>query len=126
MTMFLRHGISGFLHMNDDPLPACDLVEFRSFCYAAAREADCSIKHAGRRPHVERSFTTGVFALPQGDIAALLNLHFPVIGFAKSLPDEESCELEFVDCEVLANVFKNSGRYDVLSKSDLARIIHDG
>lgn len=99
----------------------CDLNAFRSACHTVSRVTQCSLPAPIRQLNDQRNFFVALFATPQGEIAALLNQHVPLLGFAvPSLPGKP---LRFVDARELANAFRQLDMYRILSLSDLRQPI---
>lgn len=122
--MELRQGITGFSHIDDRPLPICDLKSFRNDCHDAARSVGGRVLRSGRRPdNIEANFAMAVIGLAAGPIAILLNCHFPIIGFAIPPDNRDSSPLRFVDCEMLANVLNQTRGYEVVSRNELERVV---
>ena len=121
--MKLRKGITGFRHVDDPPLPTIDLRSFRSHCFAAARMLGGRVSHlAPKSGGVGANFTWAVLELPAGTVAVLVNLHFPVVGIAHPWGDARpDGPVRFIDCEPLACVFEEMGRYEVVSQTELER-----
>lgn len=124
--MKLRAGISGFRHSGDPELPMCDLKRFFSCCREAAHELGGRVLRTGHESEgVAASFAKVTLEIPAGELAVLLNRHFPVVGFAAPLADGEAAPFQFKDCEELADVFRKSGEYDVATQDDLERSFHE-
>lgn len=122
--MYLQRGITGLRHIDDDPLPFCDLGEFRSICFEIAREVGYSVVRASEKSGIA-NFATVVFDSTDPFIAVLLNHHYPILGFAKAETDESSAELNFIDSDVLAAAFKDREKYEILSEHQLKQPISD-
>ncbi|RCS41032.1 hypothetical protein DTL42_20800 [Bremerella cremea] len=123
MGTILQRGITGFRDRRDQPLPMCDLNAFRSACHTVSQVTKCSLSAPIQQPNNQRNFITAQFATPYGEIAAMLNQHFPLLGFAvASLPGKQ---LRFVDAPEQATAFTQLGMYRVLSLSDLQQPITD-
>jgi len=117
--MELPRGITGFRHVNDPPLPACDFRAFRGHCFAAARVLGGRVR-AVEAPmqRVSTNFARAVLELPDGPLVVLLNAHFPVVAFAE-LAAEGEVQPRFVDAPGLAELFREFGCYEVLATSEL-------
>lgn len=122
--MELCRGITGFRHLNDPPLPICDLKAFHTHCHDAARLIGGRVLRNGPRlDNVVTNFVMAVIELADGPIAVLLNCHFPVVGFAIPARDGDTRSLQFVDCEGLANLLNKIGEYEVLSRDELEKAV---
>lgn len=99
----------------------CDLNAFRSACHTVSQVTQSSLLAQIRQPNDQRNFLTAQFATPLGEIAALLNQHVPLLGFA--VPSRPGKPLRFADVRELANAFAQLGMYRVLSLSDLQQPI---
>ena len=64
------------------------------------------------------NFITQVLVLPGGEVTALLNRHYPWLGFCRPL-EPGDCGLEFVDPPRVGASFAALGRYRVLSRTEL-------
>jgi len=119
--MILRQGITGFWHAKGPSLPGCDVSTFRTHCFAAARRAGGKIRRNDRRSDaVAANFTFEVIELSGGPVAVLLNLHFPVIGFAVApAGGSHGGPIEFVDHDLLAESLSAADKYEVLSRAAL-------
>jgi hypothetical protein len=117
----LLRGITGFRHIDDEPLPASDVAAFRTHCFTAARLLSGRVSRVeSPSSHTSNNFASSVLELPEGLVAVLLNAHFPVIGFAEP-PREGEMRLRFVEVPKLAEVFRGFGGYRVAEVSDLER-----
>lgn len=65
-----------------------------------------------------------VLELREGQVGVLLNNHFPIISFAVPPNDRETGPLRFMDCEELGNVFRTSGRYEVMRRDELESAVN--
>jgi hypothetical protein len=121
--MELHAGITGFGRPGAELAPDSNLYWFQSHCFAAARMLGGRVLQPAHRPDVVANFVSAVLELPDTTVAILLNLHFPVLGFAR--PWLESIdELKFVDCQPLADAFASIGApYEVVSRSELEKPI---
>jgi hypothetical protein len=121
--MELCEGITGFRQFDDPPLPSTDLPSFRSHCWAAARTLGARVAHPFHESGgVAANFATLVVELPTGAVAVLLNLHFPVVAFARpSVAGGVAGPVEFTDCEPLALALRRIGAYEVASRIELER-----
>ncbi len=64
-----------------------------------------------------------IVELSGGPIAVLLNSHFPVVGFAVPPRKGDTGPLEFLDCDGIADIFRGSGEYEVLGRTELERTV---
>jgi hypothetical protein len=118
--MELPRGITGFRHVDDPPLPDCDLAAFRGHCHAVARALNGRVIRIETPVRgVESNFARAVLELPSGRVAVLLNSHFPVVTFAEP-PAEGGATVRFIDEPGLAEVFRSFGVYEVVGVSELA------
>ena len=119
--MELRQGITGFRHVDDPPLPTCDLRIFRTHCHDAARFLGGRVQPCGPRRKISvTNFAEVVIELDDCPIAVLLNHHYPVIGFA--IPPSDT-GLRFMDSDALAKTLNATSDYEVLSREELERIV---
>lgn len=121
--MKLRPGITGFCTIDDPPLPIVDLKSFRTHCYEAARALGARVLRIDSFEKIDSNFVMAVVELADGPVAVFLNRHFPVIGFAvpPGAGDVSPLPLRFVDCKLLAQEFRATGGYEVLSREELER-----
>jgi hypothetical protein len=116
----LPGGVTGFWDRGDEPLTVTDVRAFRGHCHDAARRAGGRVVSV-TRPNPEglcRNFAVGVFALPAGEVAAVLNAHHPLVAFADPPADGET-SLRFRDCPELAAALGSFGVYRVASAAEL-------
>lgn len=121
--MELCRGITGFRHVDDPPLPTCDLRAFRGHCHAAARAlggqvvaADMPVNRSGA------NFARTTLELLAGPVAVLLNLYHPVIAFVEPTV-ENDLPLRFIDAPALAQQLREIGAYEILSAAEARKPI---
>ena len=119
--MKLPRGITGFRASDAEPLPETDLRAFRGHCHEAARRVGGWVVSV-EPPDAGRShnFAIATLATPAGDVAVLLNVRHPVIGFADP-PAEGEARLRFRDFPELAEAFRGFGMYEVLGAAELGQ-----
>jgi hypothetical protein len=120
LSVEVPRGITGVRHVDDSPLPLCDLAAFRGHCYSAARalngrvvSVDASVRA------VETNFARAVLEVPTGRVAVLLNAHYPVIAFAEP-PVDDKASTHFLDAPDLAKAFCDFGVDKVVCVAQLA------
>lgn len=118
-SMILRRGITGFRHVDDEPLPETDRQAFHRHCHEVARRVKGRVV-AGVSPlkEVEHNFAYRVIATPSGQVAVLLNAHYPIIAFAAPLLAGDMVH-RFMDCSALAEAFRSVEVYEVMGSADL-------
>jgi hypothetical protein len=122
--MILRRGITGFRHVDDEPLPVTDSPAFHGHCHEIARRVEGKLVAGGASLNgVERNFIYQMLAIPAGQVAVLLNAHYPVIAFAHPLNAGE-VSLHFMDSGALAEAFRFFGVYEVLGLAELEAPLH--
>jgi hypothetical protein len=118
--MELRKGITGFRSTRDPPLPDIDLRSFRRHCFAAAHATGGRVIQSTRTSGATDNFATAILELPTGAVVVLVNLHFPILGFARPLRGGPPlADPKFVDCPPLASAFESFDVYEVISRSEL-------
>jgi hypothetical protein len=116
-VLILPRGITGFNTPKDRP--EADPRSFRADCWQvvaplSGRAEDRQQVLAPR--HV--NFLTQVLVLPGGEVTALLNRHYPWLGFCRPL-EPGNGSLEFVHPGRAGASFGALGRYFVLSRAQL-------
>jgi hypothetical protein len=106
--MELPHGVTGFWHVRDSPLPRCDLRAFRGHCHKAARLLNGRVVET--HDAVYRSYARATLDLRDGAVTVLLNSFVPIVAFAKPRHD---VVVELIDHSDLANIFREFGIYEV-------------
>src|SRR5262245_43671660 len=118
-TLELRSGITGFRHLDDPPLPTCDLRAFRESCHAAARALGGRVISAAitAGSATRANYVGATLELPGGLVSVVLNLHHPVVAFVTP-PSGKRSDLEFVEALALAEAFEGSGTHEILTASE--------
>jgi hypothetical protein len=115
----LPRGVTGFRSsMKAPPLPESDVRAFRGHCYAAARAIGGTVLSFEDPYRHTNNFAASVLRHPHGEVAVLLNAHFPFVGFAVPTAVVD-LELRFVDSPDLVEVFRGFGVYEVLDRNAL-------
>ena len=120
--MRLPPGITG-VGPGSGVVPDTDYHAFCEDCHAAARLLSGTV--ARMEPpwgQHTNNFATVVLQLPEGPVAALLNAHYPIVGFAEP-PPMGAVAVRFTEAVRLTEVFRSIGRYTVLERQDLERLI---
>ncbi len=112
----LPRGITGFHHIDEPPLPTCDLHAFRTSCHRAVRALGGRIVSAETavRPASSANYVRATVELPGGPVSIVLNVHYPIIAFAAPTSGYGD-DLQFVDMPALSEWFRGSGTYDILT-----------
>lgn len=117
--MELPRGITGFRYFNDPPLPQSDLTLFRTHCFTSARSCGGTLCRCdANEVRVGGNFEMQVFDLSCGQVAALLNAHYPILAFANA-SHRNDAPFEFVDHPDLAMQFSTFNAYQILSAASL-------
>ena len=118
--MELPRGITGFRNVSDPILQLNDVSAFNTNCFTAARAVNGKVVTlAARVASTATNFTFALMELSLGQIAVLINAHFPVIAFANPL-FENCSRIRFTDVPELAMAFQDFGTYEVLSVAELS------
>jgi hypothetical protein len=115
--LILPRGITGF--NAPKKCPEADPRSFRADCWQVV--APLSGRAEDRRQvlaprHV--NFLTQVLVLPDGEVTALLNRHYPWLGFCRPL-EPGNGSMEFVDPRRVGASFGALGRYFVVPRAQL-------
>jgi hypothetical protein len=96
-------GFTGFYNAGDQwAPPQVDPAQFKTICYRAARELKGCVQDIDF-PEIVPNFLRADLEWSHGSerVAVLCNRQYWIVGFCKP-PD--SCELEYIDCPVLAEI----------------------
>ncbi|TWT62984.1 hypothetical protein [Rubinisphaera italica] len=119
--MILRIGITGFRERLDPPLSLSDIAKFKTSCFEFARKTGARVNSENlKAPNETSNFRTAHFETPNQKFSALVNLHFPVIGFVSRTGGFNSSNLQFIDCLWETTEFED---FEILSQSDLQKEI---
>ena len=112
----LRQGITGFFDQDGGhSLPEVPAAQFKTACYAAAREVGATLE--GFTPSgVTPNFHRALLDRHDSRLPAVCNAIYPVVGFAR--PSPEGQPLEFLDHPAFAAAFEASG-FEVASAAAL-------
>lgn len=111
----LPRGITGFRHVDDPPLPVCNMRLFRGRCDIASHAVGgrvVSTESSLRR--VEASFVCVTLELLSGPVSVVLNRIYPVLAFVVP-PSHHPDKLRFVDVPALSGAFRDFGIYEILT-----------
>jgi hypothetical protein len=119
MDLILPRGITGFNVRRGQP--QADPSRFCADCQyvvtsLAGRSEDRKQVLAPRLVN----FITQILVFPDAEVTALLNRHYPCLGFCRPL-EPGNCTLEFVDPRPrrVATLFESLGRYRLLNRAEL-------
>jgi hypothetical protein len=117
--MILPTGVTGFWQNGIQPPTASNVKGFVSACHEAARRLGGNVI-ASEEPYSRKTnnFAVVIVVFPRQRVAALLNAHYPIVGFAEPIPVHEQ-EIRFADAPSLREQLLSSGVYQVLSREAL-------
>ena len=121
--MVFPHGITGFNVPKGHP--PVDPVRFQRDCRQIVRPLAGQVQERPQVPAAEHvNFLTLVLVTPYVEVTALLNRHYPWLGFCRPL-EPGTCSLDFVDPGRLADSFAALGRYRILAQAELDQPVTD-
>jgi hypothetical protein len=117
--MILPKGITGFGENGDQPSLLSDMKPFLTACYDAARRLGGNVVASEiAYSRQTNNFAVVTVTIPGRTFAALLNAHYPIVGFAEPIPAHQQ-DIRFMDAPAFAEALVASGNFEVLSKDDL-------
>jgi hypothetical protein len=119
MDLILPRGITGFSVPRGRP--EADLLQFCADCQQVVTllSGHSEDRQQVMAPHLV-NFITQVLVFPGVEVTALLDRHYPWLGFCRLLKPG-NCRLEFVDPSPhrVVTSFESLGRYRLLNRAEL-------
>ncbi|TAA69739.1 hypothetical protein [Planococcus salinarum] len=117
--MKLLYGISGFYNSDEPKPPEVDVRKYEEMCYELAEKLGGEVLEFTDSLY-PANFNKAYFRFPGKNVCLVMNKHYPVLAFAKTV---EAMKIEFIDFpEGSAEI---PGEYTVLTRDVLEADVPD-
>lgn len=111
--MELPYGVSGFYNSDEPKPPEMDVKKYKDMCYELARKLGGELAEFNYSLY-PANFHKAHFKFPTQQVCLLMNKHYPLLAFAKTV---ETMKIEFLDFSDGENAIPDE--YTVLSAEAL-------
>ncbi|XKE95590.1 hypothetical protein LG326_04425 [Metaplanococcus flavidus] len=91
--MELPYGISGFYNSDEPKPPEVDVSEYKKICYDFAEKLNGEVLEFTDSLY-PANFHKAFFKLPETDVCLVMNKHYPILAFAKTV---EALKIQFIN-----------------------------